>query len=480
MAFDEATCAIDFSVAPEPPGGTGGIWDPISYAVDATGEGLVLFGTADPDSKVYAIDATTGATVWTYAVANPPPGLYDVGAGVVASPPGANGFADGVAYVESKDAIMYALNLTTGAVIWQTNFAADGGGFLSTAALSGTNLVVGTGSGAVDFNAVTGAVIWNYDTGGDVDASPSIIGPVGHQVVALTDLGGAFRALALKSGVLLYRLQTGNLITSSVGDQQGNLFFISGDGFLYDLTAGGNKLQAPRTAVTTPASQSTIPNPGGSVALAGTATGTTADPVAAVTVAIQSGGSNGLWWDSATSTWTASPYPNPATLATPGAATSTWTAAFPVTVQGGSFEAFASAVNPGGAADISGSQTAASPARSTFTVLRSPSATPQLSVAGMYVAPLGSVAVSGSGFKASEKVAISIAGATIATATATAAGKLKSTPVTIPSKAVFGPQALVATGETSGATASAQIYVTNSANQFGQSATHPSSDPNDR
>ena len=82
LAVDEATCHLDFSSNPEPGHGTGGTWDLISYAVDATGEPLVLFGTADPDSAVYAIDAVTGVLVWRYAVYNPPPGSYDVGAGV--------------------------------------------------------------------------------------------------------------------------------------------------------------------------------------------------------------------------------------------------------------------------------------------------------------------------------------------------------------------------------------------------------------
>ena len=55
-----------------------------------------------------------------------------------------NGFADGVAYAHSKLGYAYALDLTTGALIWQYNFGSPS---ISTAALSGTSLVLGDGGG---------------------------------------------------------------------------------------------------------------------------------------------------------------------------------------------------------------------------------------------------------------------------------------------------------------------------------------------
>ena len=64
--------------------------------------------------------------------------------GVTISPPGVNGFADGVAYAHTKYGDAYALDLTTGALIWQYNFGSPS---ISTAALSGTNLVLGDGGG---------------------------------------------------------------------------------------------------------------------------------------------------------------------------------------------------------------------------------------------------------------------------------------------------------------------------------------------
>jgi outer membrane protein assembly factor BamB len=132
-------------------------WAPIAYGVDATGEPLVLAGTADPDQTEYALDAVTGKLVWSFQTAGI--GDYDIAAGATISPPGANGFADGVAYVISKYGIIYALDLTTGAELWSYTFEPYGqSGDMSTAALEGTDLVFGDSSGVVDLNAVTGAL----------------------------------------------------------------------------------------------------------------------------------------------------------------------------------------------------------------------------------------------------------------------------------------------------------------------------------
>jgi outer membrane protein assembly factor BamB len=63
--------------------------------------GVVYVGSAD--NNVYALNASTGALLWSY--------LTD--ASVVSSPAVANG----VVYVASND-VMYALNASTGAPLW--------------------------------------------------------------------------------------------------------------------------------------------------------------------------------------------------------------------------------------------------------------------------------------------------------------------------------------------------------------------------
>ena len=302
------------STTPEPVAGAGGVWDPISYAVDATGQPLVLFGTADPDCGVYAVNALTGALVWRFQ-SLPDNGNYDIGAGVVVSPPGDNGFADGVAYVESRWGNMYALDLTTGAQIWSYNFEAQtGAGSSSTAALSGTDLVFGTAGGVDELNAVTGQLNWRYSEGdtNPIESSPAIVGPAGSQVVAIETESGKVTALSLASGALLYNYQTGNYNVSSVADVAGNLLAASADDFLYDFAIGGGNAP-PTTAATSPAPGATVSNPSGSVTISGTSQSSAA-PVTTVDVYLQADGSAGPWWDSATGTWVAAPYPNAATI----------------------------------------------------------------------------------------------------------------------------------------------------------------------
>jgi outer membrane protein assembly factor BamB len=79
--------------------GTGGY--PV-FSSPAVANGIVYVGS--DDNKLWAFNASTGATVWTATTSNP----------VDASPAVANG----VVYVGSDDNTLYALNATTGATLW--------------------------------------------------------------------------------------------------------------------------------------------------------------------------------------------------------------------------------------------------------------------------------------------------------------------------------------------------------------------------
>ncbi len=480
-AINEANCSSDFSSTPEPKPGAGGVWDFLSYGVSKTGHGLVFFGTSDPDSAVYAIDAITGAFVWRFQTSNPSPYSFDVGAGVTVSPPGNNGFADGVVYVANKHGIMYALDLTTGAEIWEYNFGAQTGlsptGSLATAALSGTNLVFGDTGGVWDLDAVNGTKLWYHSNGpfAEVDGAPAIIGPNGKQVVVASDLTGSMIVLSLAKGSQLYTYQTGAFSVGSPAETDGNIVDISGNGFVYDLAPGAGTGAAPTTAVSAPANQATIANPNGPVTVSGRATA--AGPIGAVTVSIQRDGAGGTWWDGVSGSWVASAYPNQAQLNTPGSTSTSWTATFPVPPAGGTFEVFASAVTDG-VADPSIGLSAPTAARSSFTV--SPSSTATRFVAPVpWVGPGGPVQVRGSGFAANEAVTVSLHGVSLKTLDASSSGTLAPTNVVVPVGAPFGPAALDATGTTSGDLGVAPIYVTNSWSQIGFNWLHQAADPND-
>ncbi|HEY3956519.1 MAG TPA: PQQ-binding-like beta-propeller repeat protein [Streptosporangiaceae bacterium] len=451
-----------------------GVWTPLDYSVDATGEPLILAGTADTDSTIYAIDAVTGKRVWDYAAENPPPHSYDIGAGVVTTAPGVNGFADGMAYVESKYGVMYGLDLTTGAMVWNVPYADEIGAkgrYISTAAQSGQNLVLGDNYGMVDLNATNGDVIWHTDdpskTG--VDSSPAIVGPSGSQALAFGDLGGGFEVDSLATGAMLYHYQTAGYVTASPAVSGGNIVIASSGGFLYDFAAGGgNEATSPTAAVTSPKDSSQVANPNGNMTVTGTAADTAG--VAHVVVAVQETSPNGQWWDAATGTWVSGPMSNPATVASPGGTSSNWTFSYPVPTSGGTYTATAYTVSAKGESST--------PAESQFTVLPSTSS-PQVKVGSRFVPPGGNTTVSGSGFGDSETVAITLGSTKIGTATTSSSGALPSTKVTVPTGAAFGLTSLTASGQGTADTATVGVSVANKWAAAGYDASHNGYEPYD-
>src|SRR5215469_5465815 len=454
-------------------------WDPLTYAIDATGQPLLLFGSADPDASAYAINAVTGKQVWRFMTAAG--GDDDVGSGLTVSPPGVNGLADGAVYVPGKDGFIYGLDLTTGTQIWKASLGTFGGSrneSLSTAAIDGTNLVVGNAVGVIDFNAVTGTPIWTYQDPttsqisppgpSEVISSPDISGPTGQEVVTFTDLSGAFRVLSLATGTQLYQQQTGSWISASPAVSNGDILFGSSDGFLYDMEAGSGS-DTPTTAITSPAPGATVANPGGNLTVSGTAADGAG--VAAVVVAVRQGGRDGMWWDAGTSAWSATPVNEQATLASPGATSTGWSVSFPVPPSGNAYRVDAYAVSADGPS--------ARPAADDEFFVSPAAGGPTLSVSAGFAAPAEKVSVSGGGFGPGETVAISLLGTVLGQATAGSGGSLPATPVTLPATAGFGPTALVATGATSGASAAASIDVTNSWPQLGGGPGRAGFEPND-
>jgi outer membrane protein assembly factor BamB len=141
------------------------------YAFDsspAVANGLVY--AASDDGNLYALNASTGALVWDYP------------SGAGATPAVANG----VVYVDG----VYALNATTGALLWTSPF----GSFPAVA--DGVVYSVG-GNDVYALNASTGALLWSYATGGTVSTRPAIangmvyVGSNDNNVYAFSLTGGA-------------------------------------------------------------------------------------------------------------------------------------------------------------------------------------------------------------------------------------------------------------------------------------------------
>jgi len=451
-----------------------GPWDSAAYAVDATHKGRVYVGTADPDDTEYAIDANTGALVWTYTPSTPP-GNYDLAAGPTVSPPGKNGFADGVLYFPTKYGVLYAVDLTTGAFIWEYDFnkalGLTGGG-RSSAALDGSTLVYGMVDGVEAVDAKSGNLLWHYVDPANLEvlSSPAIVGPPGDKIVVLGDTAGIFHALRLSDGTDLYDFKALDYFSSSPAVVKDHVLIDSADGFLYDFAIGGGKSGSPSTVIVSPANGKSVPNPsGGTLKVEGSAAD--AAGLATVSVSVQAGGPNGPWWDAATKSWASGPVDNFVPVARPKAMQSDWHFAFPVPSSGSTYRLIANAYDVNRFADRVG-------ATSSFTVLPNKHA-PQLTLSAPRVPPAGSIKANATGFAANENVVFTLQGDTVAQATTDSAGAVTGVPIHVAATDAFGPSALTATGQTSNRTTSATLDVTNLWKQAGYSATQTNYEPND-
>ena len=300
-------------------------------------------------------------------------------------------------------------------------------------------------------------------------------------MAAYGDLNGIFHVVQLSNGKSLYTYQTGNYITSSPADVQGNLLIDSYDGFLYDFVPGGGNGSPPTTSITSPADGSTLANPGGSLVLTGSASA--ADGVGAVTVQVQKDGASGPWFHQSTGAFGPGLATATATLATPGATTTPWSLTVPVPAEASGFAVSASAVGSNGVADTTVYSATAGSAAIRFSVEASGSA-PTVTVAPTRVAPGGTMTVAGTGFAPGEPVAFSAqlttgTTVTLATLTADPSGATSATTVPLPANSAFGPDLITATGGVSGLTGTGSVYVSNDDPQSGYGPEHTGVEPND-
>jgi outer membrane protein assembly factor BamB len=219
----------------------GGSWSPPAYGTNANGTPVLVFGSENIDNSVYALNATTGAKIWTYRTSKTTED-NDVGASPTISPPGVNGLADGAVYVTGKDKITYAFDLTTGKLVWQhaltTTRAADVAG----SALVGNTVYVDSVSGVYALNATTGAQVWHVLAPTRFYASPAVVGPPGQQVLVTANLTGHLYALNLANGKTLYIHEADSAgIWSSPAVSQNTIYITGKDGQLLTFSPSGAK-----------------------------------------------------------------------------------------------------------------------------------------------------------------------------------------------------------------------------------------------
>jgi outer membrane protein assembly factor BamB len=134
---------------------TGG---PIGFSSPMVFGSTLYVGSHDND--LYALNASTGALVWKTATG-----------GVIDSTPAISG---GLVYVGSGDGKLYAFNTADGSVAWT---ATTGGAIVSSPIVNGGNVYVGSEDGNVyAFDADTGTTVWTVTTLGPVEGSPAVWG----------------------------------------------------------------------------------------------------------------------------------------------------------------------------------------------------------------------------------------------------------------------------------------------------------------
>jgi eukaryotic-like serine/threonine-protein kinase len=216
-----------FVVAP------GGTWSSAAYGTDANGENLVVFGSKDNDDSVYALNAANGDLVWRYQTSDK--SEQDVGSSPTISAPGVNGISDGAVYVEGKDHVVYALDLTTGTLLWSFNIAtvnAKPGTCVSSPALVGNTVLVGSGVGLFALNAKTGLEDWNALTTTLVASSPAVSGGSDARVAFVGGLSNDLYAVNVTTGAVLWTATVTDGIYASPAVSHGVLFDVDRDGTL--------------------------------------------------------------------------------------------------------------------------------------------------------------------------------------------------------------------------------------------------------
>jgi outer membrane protein assembly factor BamB len=212
----------------------------VNYSSPAVVNGVVYVGSSD--NNLYALNAGTGAVLWTYTT----------GAAVNSSP----AVADGVVYVGSGDNNVYALNASTGALLWSY---ATGGAVNSSPALANGVVYVGSNDNNVyALDASTGSKLWTYKTGNVVYSSPA----VANGVVYVGSEDNSIYALNASTGAKLWSYATGGAVDSSPTVVNGAVYVGSDDSQVYSFVLSAATLDLSSVPYPTP------PVPGGALTYA--------------------------------------------------------------------------------------------------------------------------------------------------------------------------------------------------------------------
>jgi outer membrane protein assembly factor BamB len=200
----------------------------------AISEGLLVVGNSD--GFVFALDAESGSEQWRFETAGASMNSAEYGfdrVQVSASP----AISDGVIYLGSRDAYLYALDVRDGSVLW--TFEEGGTSWIITTSAVTSDRVFSARSGSGNIRAVdreNGTEIWNFQAGAYVYSSPVVVG----NTLYIGQGDGDFSALDIDSGEERWNYRTGAAVYSTPLVHEGRIYVGSDDGFLYAFSAAAD------------------------------------------------------------------------------------------------------------------------------------------------------------------------------------------------------------------------------------------------
>ena len=234
LALDAQTGALVWTYA------TGGLGPVMSSP--AVFYGKVYFLSSD--GNIYALDAATGALVWSVFI---DPGFLPWSSPAVHA---------GRVFIAASSGTLYCLNAFNGAVIWSTFIGGTPNGPITVAnnkVFSGTHSPIPT---LVALNEIDGSIVWQYfdPNGGFVNSNGAAVvdgdgdgnlevyfgvagGPVG-QAICLNEANGLVKWIYTFRNIVAPGGYGPGWSTSTPAVHNGKVYVGSDDGYIYALNAG--------------------------------------------------------------------------------------------------------------------------------------------------------------------------------------------------------------------------------------------------
>jgi outer membrane protein assembly factor BamB len=192
---------------------------PFFESSPAVVNGVVYYGS--DNGTFYALNASTGALLWSYTTPQ--------GNSVISSPAVMNGV---VYFSSTNDGNLYALNASTGALLWSDPIADHFGS--SPAVANGVVYICGNYYDIYAVNASTGAILWSRQIGSQLTSSPAVANGV---VYVGGGYGGIVYALDANTGAQLWSFATGLSVYSSPAVANGVVYIGDFNGIVWALNA---------------------------------------------------------------------------------------------------------------------------------------------------------------------------------------------------------------------------------------------------